>query len=462
MHYIKSFLKIAPVALLIATVSSCHKIQITPTGTTPPAEAYKTEADIKDLINSGYSPLAGNNFYGGRVQKISEYLADAAEGAGVTGYEGDIFNYKTNPNSGTQDIYKEPYIVILRANTTLENLALVTSGIAARENYEGQAKFLRAVCHFELVKLFAQPYGYSADNGHLGIVIKTKSEFEPGKGRNTVKEVYDVIIADLMAAQELLPAVNSIYPTKWAAKGYLSRVYFQMNKFDSAYKYADQVITGSNATFDNTPNFVTNRFSNPVTSEAVFSLVNESDNTVRFEPLRNNVNPKLGMNLPINLTTYFTGTANAADLRKAWYTDSNGVHGINKYMKPNFILPLLHITELKLIRAESAASSATNLPTAIADINDITNRAYGGAITPLAMNATASQILSRSRQERKLEMIYETGDRLQQIKRIGAKGEPSTSHGNAPWNCNGIVLQFPAQEFNVNVNFLPNPTGGCL
>ena len=125
-------------------------------------------------------------------------------------------------------------------------------------------------------------------------------------------------------------------------------------------------------------------------------------------------------------------------------------------------MPLLHITELKLIRAESAVELNQNIPVAISDINDITTRAYDGFLAPLDGTATLPVIKARIRTERKLEMVYESCDRLQEIKRIGAKGEVSVSHDNAPWDCNGMALQFPASEFNVNANFAPNPTGGCL
>src|SRR6186997_512767 len=136
MYYIKNIMKIFSLAFIFAVMAtSCHKVEIKPVGNTPPSEAYKSEADVKDLMNSVYTILAAANFYGGRLQKVSEYLADAADGTGVSGYEGDIYNYKTSPNSGTQDIYSEPYLAIARSNVTLEHLDLVTSSTATRANY---------------------------------------------------------------------------------------------------------------------------------------------------------------------------------------------------------------------------------------------------------------------------------------------------------------------------------------
>jgi starch-binding outer membrane protein, SusD/RagB family len=446
---------------IIVGLTACKKIEIKPDGSVETAEAITKESDIQAVLNSAYSPLAGSNFLGGRMQKLSEYLADQANGATITGFDGDIVNYKSSPNAGTSEFYKEPYFVIQRANKTLENLSLVTSSTATKDNYAGQAKFLRAISHFELVRLFAQPFGYSTGNTHLGIVIKTNSEAEQLKPRNTVGEVYNIVLSDLKDAQNLLPSSNGIYPTKWAAKAYLARVYFQMNKFDSAYKYANEVIVSSGATFDNTAAYITKRFNNPVSSEAVFSLVNDAS-VQRFSGLRNDGAPNLSLALQLTLPTYTAGTSNTNDLRKNWYTVVGTTYGLNKYKANPLILSVVHITEMKLVRAESAAELNANLPVAIADINDITTRAYAGTTSPLAVSSSAASVKGKVRSERKLEMIYENGDRIQEIKRIGALGETSVSHGGAPWNCNGMVLQFPASEFSINPNFVPNVTGGCL
>ena len=444
---------------LIFIFSACKKVELTPNGVTPPSTAFTTEADVKDALNAAYSMMTSGGFYGGRLQVVSEYLADMADGSKLTGYEADIYNFKSNPNSGTASIYADPYVVIQRANTTLENLDLVTSSPATKNNYEGQAKFLRAAGHFELVRLFAQPFGFSADNTHLGVVIKTKSAFEADRSRNTVAEVYAQVLSDLRDAQNLLPDENGVYASKWAAKGYLARVFFQMNKFDSAYFYANEVIASNKFPFDNSAAYITKRFNNPVTTEAIFYLVNEVGQTIRYGTLRNDANTDLSLGLPITAATYSAGTSDPNDVRKAWYVNTSGVLGINKYKDNDFILPLLHITELKLIRAESAGQLNQNLPVAIQDLNDILARAYGGTKS-ISASATAALVISTAREQRKLEMIYESGDRLQQIKRIGAKGETSFA-GPAQWNCPGLVLQFPASEFNVNSNFTPNPNGGC-
>jgi hypothetical protein len=102
----------------------------------------------------------------------------------------------------------------------------------------------------------------------------------------------------------------------------------------------------------------------------------------------------------------------------------------------------------------------TNLNVATQDINDIINRAYGAG-SPLVVpgGSTASFIKDAVRRERELDMVFE-GDRLQELKRQGAKGENIVIRG-APWNCNGLIMIFPTNEVFQNPGFQQNPSGGC-
>lgn len=455
------------VVLLAASAlafTGCKKIEITPKNIVPPADAFKTEADLTKALSGAYAQLREGGYYGNRFQKVAEYLSDHIDGSNLTGYDADIYNFRSSADNGTADNYSNPYVLIQRANTVLENLSLAGSD-AIKNKYEGEARFLRALGHFDVVKFFAQPYGFTTDNSHPGVVIKTTSAFEGSRSRNTVAEVYTAILNDLRAANNLLPAANgNYYANQNAARALLARVFFQMNKFDSAYYYSNLVITTGPATFDNSAAFVTRRFDSTIAGviknpEAIFTLGNEANAFLPWDGLRNNAVDSLNLAIRINAGTYAAGSL-SNDRRKVWYSNNAGTYGIKKYQNPKFVLPLLHITEMKLIRAESAAELNQNLAVAIGDINDITNRAYGGTVAPLPGAASAAQIKSLVRDQRKLEMIFEGDDRLQQVKRIGAAGEPSNI-GTAPWNCYGLILQFPASEVNINTNFLPNPQGNC-
>jgi hypothetical protein len=62
--------------------------------------------------------------------------------------------------------------------------------------------------------------------------------------------------------------------------------------------------------------------------------------------------------------------------------------------------------------------------------------------------------------QRRIELNCE-GDRLHQVKRIGvSKGQNNLMVRGVPWNCNGMILQFPASCGTSRV-FEFNPTTIC-
>ena len=453
--YITAFL-----AVILACSACKDVLNIKPAGVVLKEEALQTEQYLTNLINSTYPVIASDDFYGGRVQVTNELLGDLLNPQGLGGDESSVFNRATTAsNEPISNLYKESYKAILRANTALENITIVTNE-ASRHNLEGQAKFIRAICHFETVRLFAQPYGFTPDNSHPGIPLRTASEPTTAV-RATVKAVYDQVIKDLQDAEQLLPDENGLYPTKWSAKGFLARVYFQMNDFAKAYNYANQVIASGKFTFDTD---YSKRFSQAGTTEAVFTLISERNTSIdpRFGTLRGFKSDVAIPTLNISRSFYDNNVrSNANDVRRTAFYETQRytpLITLKKYNATRFDLPVIHLTEMMLIRAESAAELNQNLNVAIADLNQILSRAYRRTRS-LRPNTGAGVIRVTARTERLLDLVGE-GDRVQQLKRIGAKGENSQIRG-AAWNCPGLVLPFPNGEVSTSNNFVQNPAGRC-
>jgi tetratricopeptide (TPR) repeat protein len=96
--------------------------------------------------------------------------------------------------------------------------------------------------HFDLVKFFGRPYSQGQGN-NPGIPIKDKTDGEEFPSRNTVKEVYDFVIADLKKAASLMNVdKSSIFASKEVAEALLSRIYLYMGDHDNAILYANKVI----------------------------------------------------------------------------------------------------------------------------------------------------------------------------------------------------------------------------
>lgn len=92
---------------------------------------------------------------------------------------------------------------------------------------KAQALSLRAYAHFVLVNLFAQSYNYTRDASHWGIPYVTTSDWTQPMSRNTVSQVYDNMISDLLAAIPLFGSANrnTTVMNQLAAKALLARVY---------------------------------------------------------------------------------------------------------------------------------------------------------------------------------------------------------------------------------------------
>lgn len=451
-NILKSFLVLAVIA---GATTGCKKfLEAPPLNSVTKDVAIADEAGLKTILTSAYKTVGEGGMFGGKIQAVSEMLADQLNGTLLTGDFGEFYGRKSSVfGDYKKNMYLDMYQGIFRTNTVLENLDKATS---SRDNIEGQAKFIRALIHFEVVKLFAQPYGFTADNSHLGVPLRLSTTIASLQ-RASVKQVYDQIIADLKVAEAKLPDDNGGLATKWAAKALLAKVYFQMNDFPNAYLYSNQVIASNKFTLDAT---YAARFSEAGSKESIFKIINTRG---VFEPggeLRGQF--RSDFNLPtLRFTADFYSMVNTPnDVRKALYDNVKypGFVVTKKYNSDRFELPVLYLTDMKLIRAESAAETGQNLTVAAQDINDILNRAYAGTKS-IPVNSSASLIRTNARFERSIEFAGE-GYRLSEIKRIGAKGENIDKRG-APWNCPGLVLQFPQEEMAANTNFPRNPEGGC-
>lgn len=116
-----------------------------------------------------------------------------------------------------------------------------------KEKVDGEARFLRAYYYFQLVNLYGKAYDPSTAATDPGVPIKTSAEVEDKVfQRNTVQEVYDLILSDLETADRELTAYGA-QPTHYRADSVAvhllrSRVYLYMQNWQQAAVYAQKVI----------------------------------------------------------------------------------------------------------------------------------------------------------------------------------------------------------------------------
>jgi hypothetical protein len=320
------------------------------------------------------------------------------------------------------------------------------------------------MAHFDIVRLWAQPYGFTVNNSHPGIVIRDKVNTQP-KARSTVAEVYNFLITDLNEAIATLPDANGNYANKDAAKALLAKIRFQANDFTNTLTLCNELITK----FPLDTNL--NRFENALNStEKIFAFVSTGVADNRAATYINNfriVNPTNPSPNRLSKSLYLEATADTADKRSKFYVifnagTSSETYGITKFNFDFLSNPISYTSQLVLMRAEALLKSGGSATQAITDVNLIIERAHGNDNYNLPVGTNVNDVLAMIRKQRRLEFPLE-GVRTQDLKRIGALEDPTgsgfVSIRGSKWNCPGLALQFPVNE-NTSI-FEFNTEGGC-
>ncbi len=418
---------------ILGLVSSCKKdfLLKEPELNLPDKEAFANPTRILGQVNGLYTSAKSGNFLGGRYQIYNDIRGEDFINRlsnGVTGY---TVYQATNNNADNYvaNLWTYGYLTINRVNLFLKGLAQ-NSGVlsaAVQTNYEGEAKFIRALSYFSLIQIFAKPY--VSDNGaSRGLPLRLQAEEtleNNGLKSSTVAAVYAQILKDLNEAETALPATYStaLLKTTRAHKNTAIalklRVYMAMGKYPEALIEGNKLVPQTGP-FQNTTNTahalqsnVANVFAAPyTTSESIFSFPFADTNT----PGTQN---QLGYYFNAgNLEYYFRASAGiygdaawpATDARKATLTAlytgvgpySAKFSGVSPFVD---FVPIIRYAEVLLNVAECEASiTGGNLTRARAILDAVRQRSDAtynfGVLTP-------SGLLAAILKERRIELVTE-------------------------------------------------------
>jgi hypothetical protein len=222
-----------PLALAAAaalTLAACNDDQFlteVPIDFVGPSNFYKTAGDALASVNGVYGTFentSGTNYYGGLFVMLVEFPTEMQTPYLSAGNERslvDNYNFTAQHNYIYQS-WLYAYASINRANATINNVPGVPMDATLRDRIVGEAKFLRALHYFNLVRLF---------RGVPLQTTETTSLADIKKPRATQDEVYVQIIQDLTDAIKVLPksyAGSDVgRATRGAAKSLLAKVYLQ-------------------------------------------------------------------------------------------------------------------------------------------------------------------------------------------------------------------------------------------
>lgn len=461
--------KLIILAVILFMVAGCEEfLTIEPTNQVLTTDAIKSAADIQKTLISAYDVMRNGNYLGGNMWTMSDLISDNTE-KDFSDFGWDQIAQRSMNlfNIQGRDFWQNAYYSAERVNYVmylLDNTDLPDLIPADRQRMEGECHFIRAVAHFELVRFYALPYEAGTAASNPGIPLRLKPVIDIAAAteivpRSSVQTVYDSVIAELNMAIDLLPEENGVYATSWAAKAYLAKVYFQMNDFDNAYLMADDIIENGGYTLN--PN-VADRFAVPNSPEAIFELQSTSAGNNSAGALvgnyRQNGPGNPGFHPTLDLVNQALSDEN--DTRGALFYNTRFISGTSglertycaKYDYDYMNVPVLHLAEIILIRAESAIDkSSPNLPQTIIDLQSIRDRAYGEGNKDVPAGSTAEELRAICRFERRLELAME-GNRLHDLKRTGEDVR------GLSYNSNRLVWQIPDIEQAGNPDIVMNPS----
>ncbi|HEX6983702.1 MAG TPA: RagB/SusD family nutrient uptake outer membrane protein [Balneolaceae bacterium] len=444
-------LKLLSIVLIVIPIfGGCDSLLSTEPKQSISSEIALTNSDNVELVLVGaYDALSDEDAYGGYTMLLPDLLAnsgDLAWDGTYTGMRNIWLKEQTVSNGFVEDTWLAFYNMINITNNVLSALDVVDADIRGR--VEGEAKFLRGVAYFELVRLYAKPWnqGDPAQNLGVPLVLLPDSKVEETQDlpRATVAEVYAQVIKDLEDAKSLLPPSNGVFATEFAAAGMLARVYLQQQRYQQAAEEANYVI--ENGGFSLEPDYADafNRVGG-VSTEDIFTLrISAQDG---FNTIHNHyASDSLGGRGDITLTSQHLSLYEETDgeRRDINYTDEEGVR-TGKYTMQYGNVPVIRLAEMYLTRAESnfrlGIGSYVGPNTPAEDLNIVRNRVD----LPAIANPTLQDILD----ERFLELAFE-GHWLHDMKRL------ELSPGGISWDDANLVFPIPLREMNVNKNLVQN------
>lgn len=243
-----SRLKFTTLIVLIIAIASCNKLVEDPDSLITSTQFYKTSSDAVTAVNAVYSTL--------NTDAAADFPIYGRDLNLLTGNGSDDQVYSpsnTNPdvralgtttyvpaNDRIKKNWQQHYFGISRANVAIDNIPTITMDTALQMRLIREAKFIRALLYFNIVRLWG--------DAPLVLHDPTSTDVNATKIARTSKDsIYLQIISDLTDAT-LLPKTYASADigraTSGAAHALLAKVYLTRKDWVDAKTECENVING--------------------------------------------------------------------------------------------------------------------------------------------------------------------------------------------------------------------------
>lgn len=505
MTYIHRSLIAIVFALATIGCSDDNLLDKNPYDSIPESMAFDSPENIDLSVNGMYESAAVGPWGRGYVWGAAHVQQNDNRGEDVVNTAAFYqITYQSTYNASTANnvnYWRDGYNLINNSNIVIEGVSqAIADGVISEDKGKdliGQAKFLRAITHFELNKQMARPYNHTPDASHLGVIIRdvaiNSSESleygEENSSRSSVADVYNFVLNDLNDTESDSNNSSLTYASSDAAIAFKTRVYLHMRKWDKVIEEGSKIEDKYTLTDSPSGVFDNNRGN----SESIFSI----DQSAHANGGVNGaLGSQYGRRLLVAISPIIWNNAGwlADDKRRAHESETDLVRKVedayytNKYRDHSTYTdpsPILRHAEVKLNLAEAYARTG-ELDEAIKRLNEVRDRALADPTTQsytLADLPTDKAIVEAIILERRIEFLME-GHRWGDIHRLQlddlapingipgkvANGVPDTSQYKAatgempplaespiPYDDYRFVWPIPMAEISVNPHAEQNP-----
>ena len=399
------------VLLLLVVLTACNDwLNISPKTDMKAEELFSTEAGFRDALVGVYALMCRDISYGkdlsyGYIDVLAQYYSSPRKNT-TSGYPHNYkyvaeYNYtESNEESRILSIWKNHYAAIANINQALsfidENTA-VFSTPEIHDVYKGEFLALRAMLHFDILRLFASSPIMNDGNGLNSLAIPYNDSYTNiAQPQLSVQEVLQRVEKDLLDAQILMkgkedfkmndsssPMYNRLQRMNYyAVTSLLARVYLYGNQKEKALQQTREIIGEPQG---EKPTKYALASGPATTTDPMFST--ELIFTLDVQQLKDLSENCFSENSPatvLNMTdqeraSIFNTSELDQEFRATWLaTLSDGVSSVlNKYKDMKYI-PMFKISELYLIAAECAGGSV-----GVAYLNELRNHRGLKSITDI-------------------------------------------------------------------------------
>jgi hypothetical protein len=465
--------KILTVAVLTTSMlfSACSDvIEVEPIFQKDGAQIFKSLDDYQFALTGSYALLRQTGYFGSGGQTTSTWanLPDMMADNLVQTSE-DLANWQPQVdwtfNTTEVDVeiaWTAAYSVIAQANLTLRGIDAFASTDAARVNrIKGQALAIRAMAHFDLLRFWGEDYARNSTKKGIPYITEVNIDLKPA--RSTVKETWDKIFVDMLAAETALATVTGLNTASNksnldvnAVRGLLARMYLYAKDYPNAESYATTVINAVPlASRANFPGIWKDASASEVLWSVAFNAGEGSpatgvhagaNNRNRFRP-----EPALEATFDqvndVRFDSYFSSRVRSGNSRRILAKFLGRLTAVDNLVNWKAV----RTGEMYLIRSEARVlQGGAKIATGLADLNDLRAARING-YTPV--NLLGQSLIDAIALERRKELVGE-GHRWFDLKRtsktVARTAGISTTVLNLPPSSKYWTWPIPQDEIDAN------------